>query len=271
MSALAEAQGLFWRAARSEVASEALEACFVGDGRLGTAARLGIYRSAYYVRQVNALRELFPRVAGKLGDGLFARTASRYVGAEPSTACAVEGIALGFPAWLRREHGELLGDWAVLELASFEVFVAPDEAPLPLAAARSPSFAETPLRVGAQVRLVEVSQALLAELQGEAQEPLAAPEAARAERGALVVWRAGHRIYRLPVTPREGRALAAAKAGVSLETLCGLLGGEGTEPALVRDVLIAWFARGWLVESVSASVPSSGAQSGSSPSAGGEP
>jgi hypothetical protein len=240
MSELGQLQALFWRAARTQVPQSELSPHFRGTTQLDAAARLGIYRTAYWVRQINTLRELFPRVVEHLGDGPFARSASRYLGAEPSTHGAIELIGRGFAAWLAREHGGRLGALAGLEFASWEVFVAPDIKRLEVAATRAPGFAEASLSLGPHLRTVVLPRELLREL---------GHGAGGSAEATVAVWREGFEVLRREVGAAETRAidLASTSGGAKVTRLCEVLGeGEGGA-AFVFEVLTAWFERGWVV------------------------
>lgn len=239
MSELERLQALFWDAARHEPAPPEVDVDFVSRGALSAQARLGLYRTAYWVRQVNALRELFPRVVALLGDGPFARTASRYLGAHPSTSWALEHLGPGFPAWLDAHHGVALAQAARVEWAGFDVFIAPDVAALGREAVDGGTFADARLTVGPHVRAVAVSD-----------EALAALELSTLAQGSphrvLAVWRSGFEVLRRLVSPAEAQALEAAQAGASVAQVCEVLATEFEEAPALFQVLFAWFERGWV-------------------------
>jgi len=241
VSDLRAAQAAFWRAVRTEPAATSLDEHFVGAVHFTAAQRLEVYRTAYWVRQVSALGAVFPRVAHCLGDGPFARTASRYLGAFPSTSSAIEGLAQRFPDWVRGEHPALT-DLASFELAAWEVAVAIDEPQVSAAAASSLDLTRAHLTLGRQVRVLRLHRGLLEELG----HPTAAPAA---DEGFLAVWRDGFDVVHREVTPGEHDAIGLAQRGASFVDLCAVL-ASGGDAAFIHRVLAAWFERGWVAHCV---------------------
>jgi hypothetical protein len=186
---------------------------------------------------VSALSAIFPRVARRLGDGPFARTASRYLGAFPSTSSAIEGLALRFPEWVRGEHPELEG-LATFERAAWEVAVAIDEPRVSPEAARTVELSRAHLTLGRHVRVLRLPTGVLEEL-GRPRSPGAADE------GFLAVWRDGFDVVHREVTQAEHDAVALARLGASFVDLCAVL-VSGGDAAFIHRVLAAWFERGWV-------------------------
>lgn len=224
MSALSQLQDLFWQAVRQDPAPPEIDAAFVSRGRLSGRARMGIYRTAYWVRQVAGLREIFPSVVEILGDGPFAREASRFIGQHPSTSWALEYLGEGFADWLTSRWPGDVALAAALDWARWKVFVAPDVAPV---AANGINVQELPsmrMQVGAHVELIPVVE--------------------------LAVWRSGFSVLQLQMSPAEAKALAAAKSSLSFSGFCELLAaGDESQASLERvlSVFRAWLNRGWLI------------------------
>ncbi len=229
-------QALFWRAVRTEPDVSDLAPHFAGSPGFPVNARLAVYRTAYWVRQVAVLRSLFPRVVARVGDGPFARTAARYLDARPSNASAIEYIGRGFPQWLSEESAAD-GQLAAYELAAWEVLVARDTACIPFDAARADGFAHATLVIGEHVQMVLAERSLLAELGG-------APDGPRD--GCLAVWREDFEVRRAEVGLVEATAVGAAKRGAPIAALCDQLAGGG-DVAFVFAILSLWFRRGWVV------------------------
>src|SRR5882762_8178474 len=78
---LAETQRLLWDLLHGR--KHPLDA-FVGSPDLPAVERVAIYARMFVDRQVDALRETFPKVLAALGDEEFHRVAARYVDAHPS-------------------------------------------------------------------------------------------------------------------------------------------------------------------------------------------
>jgi hypothetical protein len=236
MADLVTLQRWFWQAVRGEPLAPEMVAAWVGTPEFPVAARMSVYRTAYWVRQVNVLREVFPRVVVHLQDGPFARTASRFIGAHPSASPDIERLGHGFAAWLAAEHGDALGELAAFEWALWQVSTAPDVAAVPISAAAGPSFATCVLQLGPQVQTVSASPRLLAELGHVA--PVETWT-------AVAVWRAGTAVLRRPVAAVEAAAISRALAGASVLELCDVLSGGG-DAAFVFALLATWFLHGWV-------------------------
>lgn len=224
MSPLAEAQALFWQAVRFDPAPPEVDDVFAGAGALPARAGLAIYRTAYWVRQVEVLRELFPSVVSALGDGPFARLASRYIGAHPSRSPAIEALGAGFPDHVRASAHAGLADAAALDWAMFEVSVAPDVAVVTPAQLEGVDLGRCVLRVAPHVRVVPHGTA---------------------------VWREGHRVFHEPIPQGEADALVAARQGIAFGLWCELMlgGAECDDAAAVRlhHRLGQQIHRGWYV------------------------
>lgn len=226
---LAAAQALFWESVR-QPASEAACAAIRPAGQLSAAEAWDVYRTAYWVRQVAALEELFPRTQAGLGADAFSRHAALYVRATPSTFHALEDYARGFPATLP-------GPWAdvaAVEQARLDALTAPDQ---PIAAAPPPV-----LRLAASVHFATVSEAAAQAL------ALSGPTAWRAE-GALAIWRQGMEVFERWIPADELAHAQACRPGRSLPTFCERFDGPAEDVATrVTGLLRAWLGRAWVVQ-----------------------
>lgn len=219
-------QRVFWQSVRTRPGPPELEAVFVSRGALSAHQRLEIYRTAYWVRQVQALRELFPAVVAATGDARFAQLASRFVAEQPSTHWALERIGPPFVDWLREKSG--FGGVAALDWARFAVFVAPDVELVDREALRARPLDAWVVRTGQHVAACAV-------------------DASHEQR---CVWRQGFRVFDAPLPLNEANALAAASRGVDFPTWCQLVVGDDVHgPDFVLATLERWLSRGWLVNS----------------------
>ncbi len=82
---LAECQELFWRFATRAFALREAGEVFVGTDELGAQERLQIYANMFIWRQIDAIRDDFPKLAALLGDEGFYQMAEQYLAAHPST------------------------------------------------------------------------------------------------------------------------------------------------------------------------------------------
>ncbi|MBL8956789.1 MAG: putative DNA-binding domain-containing protein [Myxococcaceae bacterium] len=216
MSALADLQHLFWRAARVSEPPAAVDVEFVSRGSLSARDRLAIYRTAHWVRLVEVLRELFPSVVEAQGDGPFAQLASRYLAAHPPTHRHVEGVGEQFPDWLS-QHAPPLAGAAELDWASWCVFVAPDPTPVRRDQVDPATLAGAQLLVGPHVRLC----------------------------GHTAVWRQGFGVSRLELEHPEALALDAARKPLAFADWCEAM---AVPPEELVGRLHRWLERGWVVQ-----------------------
>lgn len=218
---LREQQRVFWESVRTRPGPAALDEVFASRGALSARERMEIYRTAYWVRQVQALRELFPTLVERVGDARFAQLASRYVAARPSTSWAIELIGPPFVEWLR-ELAESVEEveFAARDWARFAVFIAPEVQVVKREALRQLSLDTWVVRSGAHVHLAS----------------------------GVVIWREGFSVFEAPISDAEASALTAAREGVDFSTWCQLVAGdEERGPDFVLATLERWLSRGWLV------------------------
>src|ERR1051325_3527197 len=103
----------FWKLAAREGGTD--PAGFIASSpELGARERIDIYANMFIWRQVDALREDFPRLAGKVGDGAFYQLAEAYLRAHPSTNASLTELGRHLPDYLNDpELAELAkGEWA---------------------------------------------------------------------------------------------------------------------------------------------------------------
>jgi hypothetical protein len=240
VSALARQQQLFWASVRVDPAPLEVDTAFITRGGLSGRERLAVYRTAYWVRQVGALQQLFPSVVRLFGEGPFARHASHYLAQHPSNHWAIEQLGRDFASWLSAEVSSDVGRLAAIDWLRFSAVIAPDQQPLQVDAAR---LLETTVQLSAHVGVCVVTAAQLGQSDSALEWNDATP--------GLVVWRAGHVVTELLVDAQELAALVAANQGVLFPRWCELMveGGLDDQAVAARAVsyLQHWLARGWLV------------------------
>lgn len=211
---LAEMQREFWRLAAREPGASDAAAFVIGTPELGARERVEIYADMFVWRQVDVLREDFPRLAEKLGDEAFYALAERYLRAHPSTHASLSELGARMPSFVRAERPEL-AELAELEWARAEVFEAPDAAPLDrLQPVSEDELPRVRLRFVPALRLL----------------------------GATAVWKKGFEVRHAALEPAEARALALAIAGEPLGAVCEAF--DGVEPAF--RAISSWFAEGFI-------------------------
>jgi hypothetical protein len=231
---LAETQELFWELLQGR--ERPLEA-FVGSPELPADERVAIHARMFLHRQVDALREMFPKVVAALGDEAFFEVAARYVRAHPSEHPDLGQLGRKLAAFLDRPD---LRDLARLEWARGEVFEAP--AAESLTPAEFTSLAADPVAfMHYQVRLIPALRLL--ELDHDI-APLW--EETTASAGQLptqwVVWRSGFDVFHVAVAPEEARAVRLALSGAPLADVCAAL----DDPQRATEALQSWIAEGWI-------------------------
>ncbi|HJZ87256.1 MAG TPA: DNA-binding domain-containing protein [Polyangia bacterium] len=250
---LADTQRLFWSLLRGEPVDPTLvDRCFVGSAALPAADRIGIYANMYLWRQIDALREDFPKLARLLGDEVFFDCAAAYVHAHASEHPSLGKLGRHLAAFLRAQppaERADLHDLAALEWARAEVFDAPAAPTLhaeALAQLSPAAFAAARLRMVpalTDLRLAHDVAALWRALEDEAPPP-----PVRARELAVAVWRQGFEVYHAALAPEEAEALRRARAGAPLHEICAPF-AEHVEPAQAAfEALQSWCADGWVAE-----------------------
>jgi hypothetical protein len=231
---LAETQALFWNALQGAPAD--LEACFAGTPDLPARERVQIYAEMFLWRQVDALREDFPKLAAALGEDGFVALARAYIHAHPSEHPDLgklgRNLAVFAPAPLR--------DLAALEWARAELFFEEERAAIEALPAGAEGFAQARLALVPALRLLELAHdapAMWARIEdGEA------PGAPERRACFAAVWRAGFDVFHAELPAEEAAALRLARDGATLAEVCGAFGAP--EPAFAA--LQSWLAEGWV-------------------------
>jgi hypothetical protein len=245
---LRELQTRFWHALAGEPDAE-LVATIEPSAHLDPGERLDVYRSMYFLRLLEVLREDYPQLAQLLGDDAFAELARVYLSAHPSRHPSVRHVGDALPEFLAtRAPGDLpplAADLARLEWVRREVFDAPDAAPLTagdLAALDPERVAELPLE------LVPACATLVAAwpVHEVWKDPAATPAP---KRTALRVWREGFKVFHAAIDGAEEAALARLAGGATFAAVCELFAQTASleDAALEAGALLArWLEDGIL-------------------------
>ncbi len=241
MTQLSDLQQLFWRSVRVDPAPSAADSTFVSRGSLNAQRRMGIYRTAYWVRQVSALRELFPTVVSHLGDGPFAREASRYLQEFPARSWALEDIGEEFPAWLAVHAEPWLAEVAAIEWARWTVFVAVDSHRVSVHDVYPEKLSSTWVQVGPHVAAVQAGLKALTMTCPQLQVPQGQTH--------LAIWRSDFAVFNVCIERNEAAALCAAQAGISFPELCEAFNASEheVEPLHIFNAFSRWLQRGWVI------------------------
>ena len=255
---LAETQALFHAlVTRGPEADPAgLDACFAGTPDLSAPERVGIYANMFLWRQIEALREGFPKLAALLGDERFCALCRDYVREHPSEHHDIGKLGRALPAFLGRHPAPErpdLADLAALEWARCEVFLAAPDRPIgrqDLRAVPSAVFPRARLRLVPALRLLALRHRVagLWRRLEEGQEP------GPVEPGpaALAVWRSGDQILHSSLEIDEAAALEAARSGGPLDRVCASFARRRDPAASAFAALASWLDEGWVAAVVTA-------------------
>jgi hypothetical protein len=245
---LESAQRSFWDAMRDPAVSwEAIEPRFRGDARLSARERMLVYRRAYWARQIDALRDEFRRLAGRLGERGFSNVMHEYLLAHPSSDPQIEWIGGALPHFLRRHPAaecRALADLAAFEWAEVEVLLAADppcvttSLDVPPATFAACTFEMVPaLRVSAL-----------------ASDPIADPGSSQ-HPSAFAVWRFHFAVQHRRLDPDEYGALAAALSGEPVATVCDAFCQRPDAAERAAAVFRGWLQSGWVSRIVQTAGP----------------
>jgi hypothetical protein len=237
-----ESSHLFWRSVRQRPEPEEAAALFKGTHAFPISARIEVYRSAYWFRQVGVLQETFSILLKHLGLERFNQLASRYIAENPSQSWALEHLGRRFSEYLVSIDEPVLAQIAHLEQQQLEVLMASDDPVLNVSALDISNFENTHLSLGEHVKLIPLNESAVALLPPDLRQTYQ-PGA------ALALWRKNFHVHQLFVSKSESGALLEAKKGAPIPVLChhlsnGAPGAEGAQKAFAS--LVSWFGRDWV-------------------------
>jgi hypothetical protein len=248
---LAELQELFWSIATHEDGGSCRDtsSAFVENARLDAAGRMEIYANMYVWRQIDALREDFPKVAAVLGDEAFYALGEAYVRANPSAHHSLSSFGENVAGFLKGRFGSRpdSSDLASLEWARAEVFeeaAVATASPEILRAMATADFPGRSLAIVPALRLVRLEHDVLGVWRAvEDGQPPAEP---RRRPTFVVVWRKEFEVFHVRLEPDEAKALERAMAGKPLGAVCAAFEDRPDAVQAAFRSIGSWFAEGWV-------------------------
>ena len=250
---LAEMQRSFYQLAARASGSEAIDpaALVVGTPALDASARIGIYADMFIWRQIDALRDDFPKLSLLLGDGAFYALGEEYLREHPSRNASLSELGRDLPGFLADWSGEGartdLADLASLEWTRAKVFEEANveaEPPEQLRAFAADELPRMRLRFVPALRVVPLRYDLTALWQSlEDGEPPGAPSP---HEESVAVWRKEFEVFHASLDADEEQALAMARAGELLGTVCEAFAQRPDAVEAAFRAISSWFADGWI-------------------------
>jgi hypothetical protein len=248
---LADAQALFHAFATHSPAAAGRDPAdaFVGTPALPAAERLAIYANMYLWRQVDALREDFPKLVAVLGDDGFYALAEAYVREHPSEHPSLSKLGRHVADYLVRHPAGRVdtADLARLEWARAEVFEAEDVPLAGIDSLRSVSPADLPeirIAFAPAVRLLDLDHDAPA-LWRAVEDGASLPPPNRAEVG-VAVWRKELEVFHAILPADEARAVERAMAGEPLAAVCEAFAEQADAVEAAFQAIASWFSEGWV-------------------------
>lgn len=250
---LAETQRLFYELAVQAPGSEGIDAAafLAGTPGLDAKARIGIYADMFIWRQIDALRDDFPKLALLLGDGPFYALAEDYLRAHPSCHASLSELGRNLPRFLRDRSAEGarpdLPDLAELEWTRAKVFEEANVEPAPPERLRAIAADDLPVVRLSFVPALQVLH-LGSELGGvwQALEQGLPPAPPSVHEESIAVWRKGFEVLHAPIDADEAQALARAREGEPLATVCEAFANRPDALDAAFRAISSWFAEGWI-------------------------
>lgn len=246
-------QRRFYHLAARAPGSDAIDpaAIFVGTPALDASARVGIYADMFIWRQIDALRDDFPRLSVLLGDGAFYALGEEYLREHPSRNASLSELGRDLPGFLRGWSGAGartdLADLASLEWTRAKVFEEANveaEPPERLRAFAADQLPRMRLRFVPALRVVALRHDLAALWQALEDGERPGPPSPHEE--SVAVWRKEFEVFHASLDADEEQALASARAGEPLGTVCEAFAPRPDAVEAAFRAVSSWFADGWI-------------------------
>lgn len=230
---------------------------FLGTRTASRAARLKVYREAYYRRLAEAMTATYPALQRLLGDRQFAQLVRRYVDAHPSQHYSVRWFGHRLATWLRHA-APYASQPALAELARWEwqlaqSFDAADAPILDRATLANMPDVEWPgirLHFHASLGSLKTAWNVVDQWRALTQERRPPPLARLARVQHWAIWRRDLEVLFQPLPELERTPLRVARRGGSLADLCASAPDPEDEADAAHwaaQMLARWLGRGWIV------------------------
>lgn len=272
MLTLAEQQRAFWSFATRAptAAASSMSELFVRTDALDVSSRLEIYADMFIGRQVDSLREDFPKLTALLDDD-FDILAEAYLREHPSRHHSLARLGEQLPRFLGTRGVERVdaGELAALEWARSEVF---DEA-------EAESISSEGLRSLTPDRVLTFIPALralhpaheVARVWQCLEDGQSVPRPVRCP-NTVIVWRKHYDVFHVRLNGDEAEAFARAAAGQPLASICEAFADQAEPAEAAFRAIGSWCAEGWLTQSsksICVGCHVAGADEANAPAAGG--
>lgn len=247
-------QRLFHQLATRAPGSEAVDPSvfLVGTPLLDARARVGIYADMFIWRQIDALREDFPKVALVLGDAPFYALADEYLGERPSRHASLSELGRELPGFLREWRGEGaradLADLAAVEWARAKVFEESNVETAPVERLRilgPEALPHARLRFVPALRVLDLAHDLQPLWQALEEGAPPGPPAPQQQR--VAVWRKDYEVLHAAIDDDEAQALALARSGEPLGAVCEAFARRSDAVEAAFRAISSWFVEGWIL------------------------
>ena len=250
--ALRDVQASFWRSLQHGEADPVLVDVVVPTPTLDPAARIDVYRTMYFWRLYEVLREDYPKTHEALGED-FEDLVRGYLARHPSEHPSVRHLGGRLPDFLETDAAARgrpwLADLARLERARVDAFDAPDAPPT-----RPSDLGRVAPEAWADLRFEPIPALAVVRSAFPIHDAWSAPAEAVAGRPTTVrVWRQDFLVFHAAMDELEDGALSALVAGEPFATVCGVVAehvGADAAAAEAGALLARWIEDGLIARFV---------------------
>ncbi|PHQ80937.1 MAG: hypothetical protein COB66_03600 [Coxiella sp. (in: Bacteria)] len=202
----------------------------VAPDNMPAVGRLQVYRSAYYLRLIEALEDDYPRLAERMGRREFGGLVHDYLEVFPSNSYSLRDLGRHMPVFMSK-HGDYPSELVALaefEWAMVEVLFVADESlltreALSLLAPEQWLTISFNLIQGQVVLVLTKSLALCIDEDADISV-------------ALLVWRKHNEAYYQALNAFDAQLLRCFSAGLDFATTCEKMATDSTEAQVIADM-----------------------------------